>query len=76
MCVNLTLPSGGVFGVGSGAIWLDNVQCTGEEERVWQCSHEGWGVHNCNHSEDAGVRCAGEYVCHRVQKYQSHLLLK
>lgn len=73
VCVNLTLPSGGVFGTGSGAIWLDNVQCTGEEEGVWQCSHEGWGVHNCNHSEDAGVRCAGECVCHRVQ---NRLLLK
>lgn len=49
--------------MGSGAIWLDNVQCTGEEEELWQCSHEGWGVHNCDHSEDASVRCAGESVC-------------
>ena len=49
--------------MGSGVIWLDDVQCTGEEGELWQCSHEGWGVHNCDHSEDASVRCAGESVC-------------
>ena len=47
VCVNLTLLSGGVFGMGSGAIWLDNVQCTGEEEGVWQCSHEDTGPTDC-----------------------------
>jgi len=23
------------------------------------CSHNGWGIHNCNHYADAGVRCTG-----------------
>ncbi|XP_022087751.1 deleted in malignant brain tumors 1 protein-like [Acanthaster planci] len=46
------------WGSGSGNIWLDDVTCSGSEATIWDCSHPGIGVHNCAHSEDAGVRCS------------------
>lgn len=45
------------FGGGAGTIWIDNVQCTGNELYLSDCPHNGWNIHNCQHSEDAGVRC-------------------
>ena len=54
--VATTLTSGNVVD-GTGQILLDNLQCTGRESRLIDCPHLGLGIHDCSHSEDAGVRC-------------------
>ncbi|NWU70137.1 DMBT1 protein, partial [Pterocles burchelli] len=47
------------FGPGSGNIFLDDVQCRGDEDNLWDCSHRGTAIHNCQHKEDASVICTG-----------------
>ncbi|XP_077449197.1 scavenger receptor cysteine-rich domain-containing group B protein-like [Stigmatopora argus] len=47
------------FGHGTGHIFLDNVNCMGNEEQLAHCAHLGWSNHNCGHHEDAGITCSG-----------------
>ena len=40
-----------------GPIWLDDVRCNGTETDIAECSHNGWGVHNCQHRDDVAISC-------------------
>ncbi|XP_072180041.1 uncharacterized protein [Diadema setosum] len=56
------------FGQGSGPIWLDRgIYCpTDDKKSLLECDRWPWGCHtsyygsDCGHSNDIGVRCAGE----------------
>uniref|UniRef100_A0A8C8HKN0 SRCR domain-containing protein n=1 Tax=Oncorhynchus tshawytscha TaxID=74940 RepID=A0A8C8HKN0_ONCTS len=56
--VVLEAPDQAHFGQGRGEIWLDDVQCSGNEEgSLLECSSGGIGNHDCGHDEDASVTC-------------------
>ena len=60
------------FGTGSGRIWLDNLQCTGNENQITECTHSRWGVSNSHcglygstqiqYFGVAGVVCRGKLI--------------
>ncbi|NXP03882.1 DMBT1 protein, partial [Thinocorus orbignyianus] len=55
----LSVAPGVRYGEGTGQIWLDEVNCTGEERDLSDCRARPWGEHNCHHVEDASVECSG-----------------
>ena len=42
---------------GTGTIALDDVNYMGTEEDLWDCEHNEWGEHNCNHLFDVSLVC-------------------
>jgi len=48
------------YGSGSKSIFLDDLDCgppSSGASSLFDCSHRGWGVNNCDHSEDVAVTC-------------------
>lgn len=43
------------FTNGNWLIWLDDVQCSGDESRLIDCPANS--MHNCQHWQDVGVSC-------------------
>ena len=62
--------STGVFGPGSGPVFLDEVVCSGTEQELMECAHAGIGNHICGsvaglpfiqseHEFDVAIMCNG-----------------
>ena len=49
--------TGAEHGQGTGIIVLDNVDCNGDENNLYECPLNPLGENNCKHAEDAGVVC-------------------
>ena len=72
--------SGGVvskaYGPGTGTIWMDDVECLGDEHHLGQCQLGFWGRSNCDHNEDVSCVCAplssgdSEFLKPRPQNYR------
>ena len=43
---------------GNETIWMNNVQCFGNESSLFSCNHDGW-KNSCKNSRRAGVKCIG-----------------
>jgi len=56
------------FGAGIGPIHLDNVDCSGSESNLTECSRSFTVSCYSDHLEDAGVRCQGKFA---LQNYLS-----
>lgn len=51
------------YGGGSGPIWMNGLQCNGNESNIYSCTNGGWNrtIFQCSeHQDDAGVECYGK----------------
>nr|XP_021330840.1 scavenger receptor cysteine-rich type 1 protein M130-like [Danio rerio] len=46
------------FGAGEGVVWLNRVQCRGNELHLWDCPLSLNNHTDCSHKEHAGLTCA------------------
>ena len=55
-------PCCAAHGEGQGVIWLDDVNCDGDESGLDTCRRLNWGHSRCRHSEDVSVTCCKRYT--------------
>ena len=48
---------GAFFGKGNGDIWINDLDCFGNETTLKQCRQLPWTAHKCLHDDDVGLIC-------------------
>lgn len=66
---------GGSFPAGRGRVLLDELNCTGNEQNLWECPAVGKEDTDCGHKEDAGVICSGPSQRHSHLKNANSIAL-
>lgn len=54
--------TGARMGQGMGPIYMNEVQCGGDEKSLWDCPHKSITAEDCKHMEDASVICNIPYM--------------
>ncbi len=49
-----------VFGAGKGAVWMNRVECSGNEIHLWDCPLSLKKHTDCSQKEHAGLTCEGQ----------------
>ena len=62
--------SNAYYGAGTGPIYVDEINCIGNETNIGQCDRKPLGVNDCGHDEDAGVMC----LCKLLHSYPISIL--
>ncbi|XP_024126024.1 lysyl oxidase homolog 3B isoform X3 [Oryzias melastigma] len=54
--------TGARMGQGIGPIHMNEVKCVGHERSIWTCPYKNITAEDCQHTEDAAVRCNVPYM--------------
>ena len=58
------LPTYGCYTESQLSFGITDINCTGIEESILNCSHKEALLHNCGSNDDAGVICQGFILQH------------
>lgn len=50
------------YGLGNGHTWVDQIECSGMESTLAQCTHRPFRDKTCNTTSIAGVVCTGQTI--------------
>ena len=68
-----TALSDAYFGQGSVPIVMDEVDCTGSENRLIDCNYDS--RHNCSHHHDASVRCQNSQQAYACDLHSQNIII-
>ena len=60
LCHSGAIAAQGSYTEGVWHVHINDLNCTGSEQRVLECPHNGIVGYSCNHRQDASVMCQGK----------------